>query len=599
MATASLKAIIDIEQKISGEKNAANKLEATTRAIRQEASAIRELERVQRRLKKSGDDPARLARINQGLARRQSTLAGMTDELIAMRSGAVGSTSAIGGLGAKAAIAGAAIAAIAIAARAAWEGVKRLAAGIKDAAVFSANLQFSLTRFLGSSAKATRAIADVLALSNKYGLAFQQAGENFKDFVSAGFTTEAAKELLLLKADLQAMSTGSAQAQQKIESAFADIGKAMAAGRIEADGFNRILENLPVTKMDILTKLAPKLNKSVAELAKMDITKLPVQELVEAIKEATLDATGATELGATALKKQQETLTGALNALKNRAGNFLTDIATKLEGNKGIVKLINQITAAFDSPRAQAIAQGIADAIMAVGDALVAAAPYVEAVVQGFEEGFGAVRPIVDAAFEAVSALFGTADSAETLRTVLVLVGRALGGIAAAVAVAVAGLGVLAGAFVKYLGAVQSVISSAYELGSAIVNGIVNGIKNGAAAVISAVTGVSQGAINAAKSALKIKSPSRVFEEIGAYTGEGFTRGLEGEGDRVARATSGILAQPAATASQITNSNRSSVGNITINVQGGGAAKETAGAIRAELVALFEGVSLAPQGAPA
>src|SRR5690625_74170 len=43
---------------------------------------------------------------------------------------------------------------------------------------------------------------------------------------------------------------------------------------------------------------------------------------------------------------------------------------------------------------------------------------------------------------------------------------------------------------------------------------------------IEAITGVVNGVVEKAKSLLKVKSPSRVFMEIGRFTGEGLADGM-------------------------------------------------------------------------
>lgn len=64
------------------------------------------------------------------------------------------------------------------------------------------------------------------------------------------------------------------------------------------------------------------------------------------------------------------------------------------------------------------------------------------------------------------------------------------------------------------------------SLAQAIIDGLVNGIANGAAAVGSAIADLAQGAIDAAKDALGIQSPSKVFAEIGVNLGQGLIAGI-------------------------------------------------------------------------
>lgn len=64
------------------------------------------------------------------------------------------------------------------------------------------------------------------------------------------------------------------------------------------------------------------------------------------------------------------------------------------------------------------------------------------------------------------------------------------------------------------------------DMGKSLIDGLINGIKSGATAVINAMKGVVTGAIDAAKKALGIASPSKVFAEIGVQTGAGMEQGV-------------------------------------------------------------------------
>jgi hypothetical protein len=95
--------------------------------------------------------------------------------------------------------------------------------------------------------------------------------------------------------------------------------------------------------------------------------------------------------------------------------------------------------------------------------------------------------------------------------------------IAAAIAV-VMGIGVAIGYAIGWL----------IDLGKAGVNaaknlitGIVNGIKSGVGVVVDAVKGLATSAINAFKSALKIASPSKLFEDFGGDIGMGVVVGVD------------------------------------------------------------------------
>jgi len=71
------------------------------------------------------------------------------------------------------------------------------------------------------------------------------------------------------------------------------------------------------------------------------------------------------------------------------------------------------------------------------------------------------------------------------------------------------------------------------RLGVAIVQGMARGIAGGLSVVTQAAGQLALSALNKAKSVLGIKSPSKEFEKIGKFSGEGFVKGLTGSQDDV------------------------------------------------------------------
>src|SRR5690625_6325599 len=91
------------------------------------------------------------------------------------------------------------------------------------------------------------------------------------------------------------------------------------------------------------------------------------------------------------------------------------------------------------------------------------------------------------------------------------------------------------------------VIEFVYDMASAakdLIKGLIDGIKNMSDRAIEEITGVVGGVVDKAKSLLKIKSPSRVFEQIGAWTGEGLVDGMISMAKEVDKA-SDMLAESA------------------------------------------------------
>lgn len=73
----------------------------------------------------------------------------------------------------------------------------------------------------------------------------------------------------------------------------------------------------------------------------------------------------------------------------------------------------------------------------------------------------------------------------------------------------------------------EEIKADALEMGKNIIQGLIDGILSMASAVAQKAREVVQGAIDAAKSALGVHSPSKVFMEIGQFTGEGLALGME------------------------------------------------------------------------
>lgn len=89
--------------------------------------------------------------------------------------------------------------------------------------------------------------------------------------------------------------------------------------------------------------------------------------------------------------------------------------------------------------------------------------------------------------------------------------------------------------------AVVSMIPNLVSCGYNLMMGLKEGIKNAAAALWESVKEVVSGLINGAKDFLGISSPSKVFREIGGYTMEGLSLGLEKGGQYAVQTASEVI----------------------------------------------------------
>lgn len=79
----------------------------------------------------------------------------------------------------------------------------------------------------------------------------------------------------------------------------------------------------------------------------------------------------------------------------------------------------------------------------------------------------------------------------------------------------------------KVTSALAGMAKAGWDAGVQLVQGMINGVGSLVSSLVDKVSGLASSAINAAKSALGIHSPSKVFEQLGQYTGQGFVNGLD------------------------------------------------------------------------
>jgi len=104
-----------------------------------------------------------------------------------------------------------------------------------------------------------------------------------------------------------------------------------------------------------------------------------------------------------------------------------------------------------------------------------------------------------------------------------------------------------------------------FGIGQSIIRGLIDGINSMIRAVSDSVRNVASGAVNAVRNLLGIRSPSKVFAELGVNVGEGFAEGIKSTKRMLNRAavdightaisgTAGAVQQPGASVPQnITN----------------------------------------------
>jgi hypothetical protein len=321
---------------------------------------------------------------------------------------------------------------------------------------------------------------------------------------------------------------------------------------------------------------------------------------------------------------QAGTLTGLLSNLRSSFSDLMQGMKlSSLPGMRAfrtfLEGLVNALSAgSATGRRLQAVIRGIVNSVgtglfsgidvTAVFTRVLDVVDTVWRVVSAFGRGFGStfmavLRPMLST----LGRLFGFSAQGASSTKIYERLGQAIG---AAAGVIVVGLGVaiatIANFYTATAGAVSDVIGIWQRfgqwymalatwlqgIGNAIVDGIINGIRSGATRLLTAVQEVfGTGLVDAVRGALQIRSPSRVMAELGAYTAEGFQRGLEAETPRVQMSMGSLVAAPAAARG---GGARGGPVSITVHVDASGAGSPDAvgAAIEARLLELFEGRAL-------
>jgi len=465
------------------------------------------------------------------------------------------------------------------------------------------DMRYSLSKFLGSAAAGKREMAALLDISDDLGVSFRDAAQTFKSFVSAGMTVPMAKEMVKLRADLTAVAT-TEKDLERVAEAFMQIEKAIATGRLEMDGFTSILAGLPgVTEDSIFAKLAPMMGKTVEELKKMQKTELPVPMLLKAIKAAFLDATGASELGALAMEKQLDTVGGAFQAFKNIAGNALLRLGDEIVPmlKAELLPVLKDMMAALKSKEGKAAIKDLAKAIGVMVKMGIAMG-------KGIAAGFKFMMPGIKGVAKAIGKVMGTGDQMSTWETIFTGLGYAIGVVAGVLAAFVTTIGLVValfgavadiiGSVITWLDELSTTVGDAVDdffgggesLGSAIVDGIISGITGGLSGIIQAIVDIANKTVGAAKSEFKIRSPSKIFEGIGANVAAGMEQGIAAGAPAVSAAAAGMINPSRMANAGGTTQNISAPAKIGITIQDSGDPQATAAAVAATLEARVAGM---------
>lgn len=534
---------------------------------------------------------------------------------------------------------GLAFGAVAIGALAAAAAVGRIGFAVGrnviELAAFRESSLAALETVMGSSEAAGRAFGNAITMANQTPLDTRDVVSQYQRFAVAGFSEREIAPLVAASADL-----GSAFGRGASDSFALVASQVRSAGKANRGDLTQAL-NAGVNTGGVLDSIARQMNIQGADerarranvldaLSKGRVTgDTFIQGMFDSIR-GRMDGGGP--LGSFA-KRQSETLTGALSNAANAWENLLLSFGSeRLPGVIAFRDSVLAATSALDGtkPAGAALRGLVSDVINVLGARLGGA--FNEGNINGFAGALESVRPIIVDIVTGVmdlgegigsgftgtmgpvmEALQAFGDDGPGAATTMRDIGRAMGFLAAAF---VLGTGVVAYGISGIVEAVDLVRElpealsflgdEAATIATNFVDGFIGGLDEQWARVTGRVTELAQGAVDTVRNTLGIRSPSRVMMELGAYTAEGFERGVDGGAGGVGRSMGDMASGGADAAAGAMGSGSGGVQiqlQVVVQATPGADPEETGHGIGrgivAELAGVFELLNLAPAPAPA
>jgi tape measure domain-containing protein len=379
----------------------------------------------------------------------------------------------------------------------------------------------------GSAEEALRMRGRFSDLSEFLGIDPRETANGMQELLTKGFDEIDATRIFQGTADIAAISPS------------ADVGRitlAMSqirqAGVLQGDELNQLAESgLPL--VHVYERIGAAMGVAASEVRNLRGT-VPAAVAIQAILDGIQDTTGQ-QLGAVA-RAASLSLGGQLERLKQaptRLFEALADSANPLgQRLAGMVARLNE----FLNPNSAA-GQRVIGMMLDGFNTVVSALEKIPAVMATINGWFQTARGWMDAL--PAGMLDNLVLGLKTMAVVAGAVVLGIGGIVAAAVMAqgyiISRIGAAVRPFVELYEGVKRVLDyltllyvSFQRTGGSAIQGFIGGFMAQATAALTMVQTFGDQVANALRSALGIHSPSRVFMEMGAMSGEGFALGLSG-----------------------------------------------------------------------
>ena len=453
--------------------------------------------------------------------------------------------------------------------------------------------------------------------ANRFGLDVRDVTRQMIQLTAAGFSQSEIPQVMQAAGDL-----GALEGPQAAERAITAIRQIRAKGLLQLEELSGQLADTGLNVGDVINELATRRGTSAAAVrAAITARRVNADEGISAVMGVIARRSGG-RLGGT-LDTQSRGAEAAMNRLKNswlllqsnfarspafaRIIGFIERMASALDPASAsaqrfsaqLDRFFTVLTGAASQVDPVAVFNGMVRAIGAIGVALARVAPFAQAWVTNF---YGPIAQSLQRVTTRVGGFFaaifggggpsiatvaaiarGFAFVAQVVLGVAGVVVGAFGLIARVIAVP---LTAVAEFWRQLVGAFSGVELTFTGIGTALVRGLVNGVRGAAGAAYESLRGLANGVVSTVKGALGIRSPSRVFAQLGGHVADGFALGIEG-GTGGVRSAIGSMVDVGAVGARAAGAARGGAPlALTINVQAPeGADADEWGAVIASAVA--------------
>lgn len=490
------------------------------------------------------------------------------------------------------------------------------ASSVVEIAAFREGSLAALETVMGSSEAARRSFSNAMVMANQTPADTADVVGQYQRYAVAGFAEREIAPLVAATSDI-----GAAFGQTASDSFSLVVSQMRAAGKMDRGDLRQLL-NSGVNTGEVLDSIARQMNIRGADaratrqqvLAAISRGRVTGETGIQAALDATRNRLDRGDALGTFARRQSETLVGALSNARNAVFNLVAGMdLSNIPGIRAFKDAVLAITAALanGTPAATMLRGAITGAanavggmfgrlftvqnmmagfdlaargVQAVGRFATQAWPVVRAFGQALGPGFMAGIAPLRSLFG--SLLSGGPPSARTMQLITGAargIGSALGEAAGAVLTFTTGLGLVAGGITALQGTLLGLVAAGVTsvramfttVGSNIVDGIRDGITGGVGRLGTSVANLGRGAVQAARNALGIHSPSRLFAtEVGQHIPAGIRVGLERGAGPLDDAVAGLARPPAGGFS----AGGVSV-HVEVNVQGGARNEDTGRAV--------------------